>query len=264
MDGDKHCIGTFRRTWISMCGLLLLLISSAGAISLSGSLEYGVPGDKFNLICDVPEEANWVSFYRSPEQHVGTVLVSNLSNVSECHFRNGTAANTTPCSSELCTCQPLDNTDLGRSFELVITPSDQDRNSSWLCTRYLQGSDNRSSALYILPVAKGPGSRLSLIPTDTSYTKFEGERLPNITCVADCTPGCSFVWEKSGIMITSRSVLSLETLDRSEAGQYTCIVSNIYGTGTAAVSVNVNCKYDLLMFEPHYEFYGFTLGYQNT
>ncbi|XP_033762031.1 hemicentin-1-like [Pecten maximus] len=228
--------GTLGITLITMYTLLLVFISTAGAITLNGSSEYATPGNRFDLICNVPEEATTVTFYKDPSQNVGSVVVSNAT----CYFRNDTTNTTTLCSENTCSCRPWNGTSLGTRFELVILPTAEDRNSSWSCSRYLPGSNNLTSEIYILPVAKGPVAPLSLSPSDISYTRTEDEALPTITCIADCTPTCSFVWTKpDNTNFTESPILSLGQLDRSETGIYTCTSRNIYGTVSISIIITV-------------------------
>ncbi|XP_069119326.1 carcinoembryonic antigen-related cell adhesion molecule 5-like [Argopecten irradians] len=87
-------------------------------------------------------------------------------------------------------------------------------------------------------IADGPGTSLVLVPPDTTYTRTEGDTLPDITCTADCRPGCTFVWTRpDNTNFTVSPVLSLGQLDRSEHGTYRCTARNVVGESTRTISV---------------------------
>ncbi|XP_021363703.1 carcinoembryonic antigen-related cell adhesion molecule 5-like [Mizuhopecten yessoensis] len=91
----------------------------------------------------------------------------------------------------------------------------------------------------------GPGTSTSISPPGTNYTRTEGDTLSDITCTADCRPGCTFVWTKpDNTNFTASAVLSLGQLDRSEHGMYRCTAGNVAGesTTTTSVIVTVQCK----------------------
>ncbi|XP_033758257.1 titin-like [Pecten maximus] len=91
----------------------------------------------------------------------------------------------------------------------------------------------------------GPGSSLILSPQETKYTRIKGDTLPDITCTADCRPGCTFVWTRpDNTNFTVSPVLSLGQLDRSEHGTYRCTASNAAGESTKVISV-------IVKYEPH-------------
>ncbi|XP_021352436.1 hemicentin-1-like isoform X2 [Mizuhopecten yessoensis] len=220
---------------ISMFGLLLVLFSSTGAVRLSGSSDYAVPGSPFNLICDVPDVAENVTFYRSPDRVVGSVKVLNAS----CYYYNETSD--IPCGESFCECLPSGD-GVGRKFNWTIRPTAQDHSSSWFCVRYnpWRIDETLNSPDYILQIAKSPDGDISLNPPSTNYNKKEGEILPDITCIADCRPGCKFVWTKPDYTNFTSSVLSLSQLNRTEQGTYRCTARNTYGTNSITVMVIVN------------------------
>ncbi|XP_021339867.1 carcinoembryonic antigen-related cell adhesion molecule 5-like [Mizuhopecten yessoensis] len=102
------------------------------------------------------------------------------------------------------------------------------------------GYGSRTSSDVTVTVKYGPGMSTSISPPDTTYTRTEGDTLPNITCIADCRPGCIFVWTKpDNTNFTASAVLSLGQLDRSEHGTYRCTARNIAGESTTSVTVTV-------------------------
>ncbi|XP_021340454.1 hemicentin-1-like isoform X2 [Mizuhopecten yessoensis] len=184
-----------------MLFLLLVFLSSSDAVTLTGLSEYAVPGSEFTLTCDVPEEAAQVQLYRRP----------------------GVAA--------------------AQVFQWVIQPQTGDHGSVWYCQRTnarLPAVDRLvHSPDYTLNVAGGPRT-VTLSPPDITYTRTEGNTLPDITCTADCIPGCAFVWTKpDNTNFTASAVLSLGQLDRSEQGTYRCTVGNIYGSSTISAVVTI-------------------------
>ncbi|XP_033758283.1 hemicentin-1-like [Pecten maximus] len=101
-------------------------------------------------------------------------------------------------------------------------------------------------------MADGPGTFITLSPSDTTYTRTEGDTLPDITCTADCIPGCTFVWTQAdNTNFTVSPVLSLGQLDRSEHGTYRCTARNVVGESTLTVSVTVQYgPGDSVVFDP--------------
>ncbi|XP_069119316.1 peroxidasin homolog [Argopecten irradians] len=94
-------------------------------------------------------------------------------------------------------------------------------------------------------IADGPGTSIALSPPDTTYTRTEGDTLPDITCTADCRPDCTFVWTRpDNTNFTVSPVLSLGQLDRSEHGTYRCIARNVVGESAIVTSVicTINCE----------------------
>ncbi|XP_069109388.1 peroxidasin homolog, partial [Argopecten irradians] len=171
------------------------------AVTLTGSSEYAVPGTVFTLTCDVPEEANFVQFYRRPD-------VTSVGGI-----------------------QPAGG-----------TTQTGDQGSVWFCSRTNLNLPNQdlNSGDYTLNLADGPGTSISLSPPDTTYIRTEGDILPDITCTADCRPGCIIVWTRpDNTNFTVSPVLSLGQLDRSEHGTYRCTARNVAGESTISMSVTV-------------------------
>ncbi|XP_033758634.1 titin-like [Pecten maximus] len=102
-----------------------------------------------------------------------------------------------------------------------------------------------SISTIIVSLQYGPGSSLILSPQETKYTRIKGDTLPDITCTADCRPGCTFVWTRpDNTNFTVSPVLSLGQLDRSEHGTYRCTARNAAGESTKVISV-------IVKYEPH-------------
>ncbi|XP_021373083.1 hemicentin-2-like isoform X3 [Mizuhopecten yessoensis] len=215
--------------------VLLTSLSTTDAVTLTGSSEYAVPGNNFTLTCDVPDEAIAVSFYHRPDAStpVGSVQVGG----SQCYNPPDL------CTPDVCSCVSTSTGGRGTVFRWVIQPQTGDHGSVWFCKRTnLKLTDQiLDSPDFTLSVADGPGTSLALSPQDTLYTRNEGETLPDITCTADCRPGCTFVWTKpDNTNFTASAVLSLGQLDRSKHGTYRCTAWNVIGTSGITTSVNVH------------------------
>ncbi|XP_069129815.1 carcinoembryonic antigen-related cell adhesion molecule 5-like [Argopecten irradians] len=218
-----------------MSVVIWLLISHTDAVSIRGISPYTILGTPFALICDVPEEADVVRFYRSPNDiKVGEVRVS----ISICY--NMLVQPPISCPTSLCTCVPSD-VNRGTRFVWYIQPQPEDHGSQWFCRRSNPDISPKllDSDIYTIMVADPP-SFLSLSPMETTYTKEEGEFLPDIVgTAANCRPDCDFVWTGPDNTNFLSSVLSLGQLDRSEHGTYTCTAFNEAGELSMAISVNV-------------------------
>ncbi|XP_033758290.1 hemicentin-1-like [Pecten maximus] len=214
----------------------LIVLSSSGGVTLTGSSEYAVPGTEFTLTCDVPGEANFVQFYRRPDvfTSVGGVQVGG----DQCY--NTKASPAVLCTPDVCSC--VTSGGLGTVFRWIIQPQTGDNGSVWYCRRTNINLPDQTldSDDYTLNVADGPGTSIALSPSDTTYTRTEGDTLPDITCTADCRPACTFVWTRpDNTNFTVSSVLSLGQLDISEHGTYRCTAWNVVGESTRITSVTV-------------------------
>ncbi|XP_021343376.1 basement membrane-specific heparan sulfate proteoglycan core protein-like isoform X2 [Mizuhopecten yessoensis] len=210
----------------------------ADAVTLTGSSEWAVPGSEFTLTCNVPEEANDVTFYRRPDLSttVGVIQVAG----DQCY--NTKASPPVLCTPDVCSCVTTSTGGLGTVFRWVIQPQTGDHGSIWFCRRTNINLINISqdSPEYTLAIVDGPGESISLSPPDTVYTRNEGDRLPDITCTADCRPSCIFIWTKPDFTnFTASAVLSLGQLDRSEHGTYRCTARNDVGESSTAVVIAV-------------------------
>ncbi|XP_033758556.1 uncharacterized protein LOC117340884 isoform X3 [Pecten maximus] len=217
----------------------VLALADAVSVTMSGSSEYAVPGTDFTLSCNVSERAFVVSFFRLP--YVTTAVGVIQVGIDQCY----TTIPYGPCIPDVCSC--VSSGRLGTLFRWVIQPQTGDHGSAWFCRATLP-YQKLDSVDYRLKIAAGPGKSMSLSPPTTSYTMTEGSTLPDITCTADCRPGCTFVWTRQdNITFTLSPVLSLGHLDISEQGTYTCSARNDQGESSLSVhvvildSVDVGC-----------------------
>ncbi|XP_021352851.1 hemicentin-2-like [Mizuhopecten yessoensis] len=150
---------------------------------------------------------------------------------------------TVTCSSD---CNPVctyswtkDGQSHTTGSDLQLTNIQRGQTGVYRCTAS-NGYGSRTSSDVSVTVKYGPGTSTSISPPDTTYTWTEGDTLPNITCTADCKPGCTFVWTKpDNTNLTASAVLSLGQLDRSQHGTYRCTARNIAGESTTSVIVTV-------------------------
>ncbi|XP_033759276.1 uncharacterized protein LOC117341515 [Pecten maximus] len=140
-----------KRIWFIL--LLLTVSSSSDAVTLTGSSEYAVPGTEFTLTCDVPEEANFVQFYRRPDvtTTVGSIQVGG----DQCYNTNTSPA--VPCTPDVCSC--VTSGGLGTMFRWIIQPQTGYHGSVWYCRRtnlnLPNGDQTLDSEDYTLNVAGG-------------------------------------------------------------------------------------------------------------
>ncbi|XP_021368369.1 basement membrane-specific heparan sulfate proteoglycan core protein-like [Mizuhopecten yessoensis] len=220
------------------------------AVTLTGSSEYAVPGSDFTLTCDVPEEANAVTFYRRP--NVSTPVGSIQVGGSQCYNIN---VNTPVlCTPDVCSCVTTSTGGRGTVFRWVIQTQTGDHGSVWFCERNNLTLPDQvlDSPDYTLKTANGPGSSATVSLPDTIYNRTEGDTFQDITCTADCRPGCTFVWTKpDNTNFTASAVLSLGQRDRSEHGTYRCTARN--GVGESTTTINLAVMYgpgNSITFQP--------------
>ncbi|XP_055954850.1 B-cell receptor CD22-like [Patella vulgata] len=97
--------------------------------------------------------------------------------------------------------------------------------------------------LYIKTITDRPTVHVE--PSTSPYKIIQGNQLTLTCTVDDSNPQpTSFTWSKDGGSITGQgsSVFSLTSVQRSQAGQYTCTANNGVGTGTST-SVEVDVLY---------------------
>ncbi|XP_033758688.1 peroxidasin homolog, partial [Pecten maximus] len=137
-----------------------------------------------------------------------------------------------------------DNTKFTVSPVLSLGQLDRSEHGTYRCTaRNVVGE---LTIMTSVTVQYGPGTSISLSPPNTIYTRTEGDTLPDITCTADCGPGCTFVWTRpDNTNFTVSPVLSLGQLDRSEHGTYRCTARNVVGESTTIVHVDILRKYHI-------------------
>jgi hypothetical protein len=99
--------------------------------------------------------------------------------------------------------------------------------------------------LLFVSYSDGP-NQVTITPSTQSYTLKETENLNHIQCTADCKPNCTMTWSGPNLPAGSTSVLSLQNINRNQAGNYQCTASNdISNKISVVVYVVVQCKYYL-------------------
>ncbi|PVD27511.1 hypothetical protein C0Q70_12673 [Pomacea canaliculata] len=98
------------------------------------------------------------------------------------------------------------------------------RNQSGLYTCIAQnGNGNQGTRQLSVDVQYGPGSTISLFPSNTTQTLNEGASM-SIKCSADCSPKCVYVWSRGSAVKQNVSstdgVLTLVTVGPEDAGNY--------------------------------------------
>ncbi|XP_069119324.1 peroxidasin-like, partial [Argopecten irradians] len=133
-----------------------------------------------------------------------------------------------------------DNTNFTVSPVLSLGQLDRSEHGTYKCTaRNIVGESSIGNSVI---VHYGPGISVALSPPDTTYTRTEGDTLPDITCTADCRPDCTFVWTRpDNTNFTVSSVLSLGQLDRSDYGKYKCIATNLVGESSTTLNIHITC-----------------------
>ncbi|XP_021352863.1 carcinoembryonic antigen-related cell adhesion molecule 1-like [Mizuhopecten yessoensis] len=155
----------------------------------------------------------------------------------------GHTLSTVTCSSD---CNPActyiwtkDGQSQSTGSELQLNKIQRGQRGVYRCTAS-NGYGNRTSSDVTVIVNYGPDT-VTLSPPGTTYTRNEGDTLPDITCTADCRPDCIFVWTKpDNTNFTASAVLSLGQLDRSERGTYRCTARNGVREMTTATSVTIS------------------------
>jgi hypothetical protein len=90
----------------------------------------------------------------------------------------------------------------------------------------------------------GPGSTISISPSDGLFTKTQGQSLGPIVCSAQCEPPCQFHWIKPDGTVVAGSTLEISSLRKSDHGTCACHAGNGYGNNaTTNIFLTVNCKY---------------------
>ena len=65
----------------------------------------------------------------------------------------------------------------------------------------------------------------------------------SITCLADCNPGCGYIWtDANGTVLSTEALLSIATVTRYQSGEYKCTADNMYGQIDTSFTLNVLCK----------------------
>ncbi|GFR99302.1 hemicentin 2 [Elysia marginata] len=92
--------------------------------------------------------------------------------------------------------------------------------------------DTKSVSVF---VQSGPGGSITFNPPNDTLTLKEGNTL-QVTCSAQCTPACYYVWNLGQREIPSQNgVLNIPAVSAEQKGDYTCVAAN--GDGNQASKV---------------------------
>lgn len=80
-----------------------------------------------------------------------------------------------------------------------------------------------------------PPENIRLSPAGNEFVANEFSNFNYVTCLADCVPSCTYQW--TGPTSSSTNQLQINSIRRTAAGSYKCIVRNEIGTD---VSSNIN------------------------
>ena len=94
----------------------------------------------------------------------------------------------------------------------------------------------------------GP-TMVSITPSPQSYTLKETENLNQIQCTAGCIPVCTMTWNGPSLPAGTIYELSLQNINRNQAGDYQCTASDDISSKTSVVvNVVVKCKYYIYIY----------------
>lgn len=115
----------------------------------------------------------------------------------------------------------------GNMLKLEVLTKEE--RGTYVCTASTQGTTGTATSLVTINVRYGPET-ISLSPVDTSHTVVEGHHLENITCSAECYPGCSQYWRNVSDTTNKPygpgGILSLGVVSRYYKGEYICTCTN--------------------------------------
>ncbi|XP_052254226.1 hemicentin-2-like isoform X1 [Dreissena polymorpha] len=167
-----------------------------------------------------------------------TLSPSNISYTLDENQRLNDITCSATCSPVQCTYEWRESGRGAVSSSGVLSLGNLERGEAgtYTCTASNPGSAATTSSQQIAILVRYGPEFVKLSPSNTSYTLDENQRLNDITCSATCSPvQCTYEWRKfGGGAVSSSGVLSLGTLERGEAGNYTCTASNPGSAATAS------------------------------
>ncbi|VDI00568.1 CD22 antigen [Mytilus galloprovincialis] len=89
-----------------------------------------------------------------------------------------------------------------------------------------------------------------LSPSNSNYTKKEGDTLGSIVCSADCNPACSFTWTYPDGTKQYNESLIRYSLEKNHDGIYTCKGFNDVGYQEKKITVSINYSPDKISLFP--------------
>ena len=98
--------------------------------------------------------------------------------------------------------------------------------------------------MYSITVFFSDGPKQVQLSPNPDVDKDEGESV-TFTCSADGYPAPSFSWKFNRKFISGaqQKTLTLSSLNRQQAGNYTCVARNNFGSNEKSSVLNVRCKW---------------------
>ncbi|XP_041379769.1 carcinoembryonic antigen-related cell adhesion molecule 16-like [Gigantopelta aegis] len=126
-----------------------------------------------------------------------------------------------PCSNSW----TLGNQQISATSRLTLTNINRSQTGNvYTCTATNSLIPKSKTKQFTLTVYYGPDS--VQLNTTSPLTVKEGDDVA-VSCEAtNCSPSCSFTWKFKSQIKSTNSVLSLKNVQRSAAGDYTCIARN--------------------------------------
>ena len=95
-----------------------------------------------------------------------------------------------------------------------------------------------------------PPLNIAISPAQDGRSKIkEGGTLP-LVCTVEANPPASFSWSRGDRVLIQRSysgVLNLTSVSKWDSDTYNCTATNIYGSVTGHIYVDVLCKYQYII-----------------
>ncbi|XP_033756267.1 hemicentin-2-like [Pecten maximus] len=168
--------------------------------------------------------------------------VSILPDSSNIIIEEGHHPQTRTCTSDDCSddCEmewTLPNGVKKRS-NIFTKPITKDEAGIYTCT--VRSRNQTQSQSFYVTVNYGPKS-ISL-SSPNSMTVQEGHRIHPVTCQAECSPACSFVWTgpNTGKYGQSGAYLNLGYSNKRDRGIYSCMAYNDFGNISSSLWIDVN------------------------
>ena len=64
----------------------------------------------------------------------------------------------------------------------------------------------------------------------------------SVFCISNAAPTPRFQWMYEGAVVSNHSLLVLSNVQRTQAGVYTCVTTNVIGTASRNITLTVQCK----------------------
>ncbi|XP_033730647.1 pregnancy-specific beta-1-glycoprotein 6-like, partial [Pecten maximus] len=131
---------------------------------------------------------------------------------------------------------------------IFTKPITKDEAGTYTCT--VRSRTQTQSKSFYVTVNYGPKS-ISLSPPN-NRTIQERHWISQVTCLAECSPACSFVWTgpKIGKYGQSGAYLKLGYSNKRDRGIYSCMAYNDFGNISSSLWIDVNYGPSTIDLEP--------------